>query len=78
MKQLKNTDNFDLMYPNRSYTFLRPSPIMTQFDNIGVFEFEDYYNRKIVQRQMHVLKSSIAKSYDLTVNATFLLIQHLI
>ena len=42
---------------------------MTQFDNIGAFELEEYYNREMVQRQMHDLISSIAKSSDLTVNA---------
>ena len=41
---------------------------MTQFDNIGAFELEEYYNREMVQRQMHDLISSIAKSSDLTVN----------
>ena len=40
---------------------------MTQFDNMGVFEFDDYYQRERVQRQMHDLLSSIAKSSDLTV-----------
>ena len=39
--------------------------MMTQFDNIGAFELEEYYNREMVQRQMHDLISSIAKSSNL-------------
>ena len=60
--------NFKPKYPDRRNKFLRNSPMMTQFDNIGAFELEEYYNREMVQRQMHDLISSIAKSSDLTFN----------
>jgi hypothetical protein len=40
---------------------------MTQFDNMGMVEFDDFYQRERVQRQMHDLMSSIAKSSNLTV-----------
>ena len=40
---------------------------MTLFDNIGMFEFDDYYQRERVQRHMHDLMISIAKSSNLTV-----------
>ena len=43
------------------------SPHMTQFDNMGMFEFDDFYQRERVQRQMHDLMSSIAKSSNFTV-----------
>ena len=43
-------------------------PIRTQFDNIGVFEFEGYDDREMVQQPMHEFIGSIAKSTDLTVN----------
>ena len=61
-------ENFKPKYPDRRNKFLRNSPMMTQFDNIGAFELEEYYNREMVQRQMHDLISSIAKSSDLTFN----------
>ena len=61
-------ENFKPKYLDRRNKFLRNSPMMTQFDNIGAFELEEYYNREMVQRQMHDLISSIAKSSDLTVN----------
>ena len=44
------------------------NPIRTQFDNIGVFEFEGYDDREMVQQPMHEFIGSIAKSTDLTVN----------
>lgn len=66
-EEIINTENFKPKYPDRTYTFLRNSHQMTQFDNMGVFEFDDYYQRERVQRQMHDLLSSIAKSSDLTV-----------
>jgi len=47
---------------------LRNSPQMTQFDNMSMFEFDDYYQRERVQRQMHDLMSSIAESSNLTVD----------
>ena len=53
-------ENFKPKYPDRRNKFLTNSQIMTQFDNIGAFEFEEYYNREMVQRQMHDLISSIA------------------
>lgn len=61
-------ENFKPKYPDRRNKFLRNSPMMTQFDNIGAFELEEYYNREMVQRQMHDLISSIAKSSNLTFN----------
>ena len=59
-EELINTENFKLKYPDRTYKFLRNSPLITQFDNIGAFELEDYNQREMVQRQMHDLLSSIA------------------
>ena len=67
-EEIIGTENFKLKYPDRSYKFLKNSPIMTQFNNIGAFELEEYYNREMVQRQMHGSISSIAKSSDLTDN----------
>ena len=64
--EIINTENFKPKYPDRSYKFLRNSPQMTQFDNMRMFEFDDYYQRERVQRQMHDLISSIAKSSNLT------------
>ena len=50
-------ENFKPKYLDRRNKFLRNSPIMTQFDNIGAFELEEYYNREMVQRQMNDLKT---------------------
>ena len=66
-EEIINTENFKPKYLDRSYKFLRNSPQMTQFDNMSMFEFDDYYQRERVQRQMHDLMSSIAKSSTLTV-----------
>ena len=54
-------ENFKPKYPNRSYKFLRNCTLMTQFDNIGPFELDEYYNREMGQRQMHDLISSNCK-----------------
>ena len=67
-EEIINTENFKPKYPDRSYKFLRNSPQMTQFDNMSMFEFDDYYQRERVQRQMHDLMSSISKSSNLTVD----------
>jgi hypothetical protein len=67
-EEIINTENFKPKYPGRSYKFLRNSPQMTQFDNMGMFEFDDYYQRERVQRQMHDLMSSISQSSNLTVD----------
>ena len=67
-EEIINTENFKPKYPDRSYKFLRNSPHMTQFDNMSMFEFDDYYQRERVQRQMHDLMSSIAESSNLTVD----------
>ena len=67
-EEIINTENFKPKYPDRSYKFLRNSPQMTQFDNMSMFEFDDYYQRERVQRQMHDLMSSIAESSNLTVD----------
>jgi hypothetical protein len=67
-EEIINTENFKPKYPDRSYKFLRNSPQMTQFDNMSMFEFDDYFQRERVQRQMHDLMSSIAESSNLTVD----------
>ena len=39
-EEIINTENFKPKYPDRTYTFLRSSHQMTQFDNMGMFELE--------------------------------------
>ena len=51
MRSLLTFEDYPVKYPDRSATFTRESPLLTQFDVIGMMELEDQERREIIVRQ---------------------------
>ena len=52
-----------ITYPDRSASFTRESPLMTQFDNIGAMELEDQQKREMRERMKEDMLKRIASSF---------------
>ena len=50
-EELRTTDNLKPTYPDRTATFVRNSPLMTQFDHIDMFDLEEYNQREMIEKQ---------------------------
>ena len=46
-----NFEPYFVKYPDRSATFTRDSPLLTQFDGIGIMELQEQEQREIDERQ---------------------------
>ena len=46
-----NFVDYPVKYPARSATFTRDSPLLTQFDGIGMMELQEQEQREIAERQ---------------------------
>ena len=46
-----NFEDYHVKYPDRSATFTRESPLLTQFDGIGMMELQEQEQREIAERQ---------------------------
>ena len=48
VEELFNFEDYPVKYPDRSATFTRESPLLTQFDGIGMIELQERERRAIV------------------------------
>ena len=55
-----NFEPYPARHPDRSATFTRYSPLLTQFDGIGMMELEEQERREIVERQKEDMIRQIA------------------
>ena len=52
-------------YPNRSATLMKNSPYMTQFENISLYELEEFQKREQTQRYIDDVIRSMARNGNL-------------
>ena len=50
-EDLINFEHYSVKYPDRSAIFTRDSPLLTQFDGIGMMELQEQEQREIAERQ---------------------------
>ena len=59
-EELINVEDYPVKYPDRSATFTRDSPLLTQFDGIGMMELQEQEQREIAERQKDDMIRQIA------------------
>ena len=59
-EELINFVDYPVKYPDRSATFTRESPLLTQFDGIGMMELQEQEQREIAERQKDDMIRQIA------------------
>ena len=57
---LINFEDYLVKYPDRSATFTRESPLLTQFDGIGMMELQEQEQREIAERQEYMIRQMAA------------------
>ena len=50
-EELMNCEAYPVKYPDRPATFSRESPLLTQFDGIGMMELQEQEQREIADRR---------------------------
>ena len=59
-EELINFVDYPVKYPDRSATFTRASPLLTQFYGIGMMELQEQEQREIAERQKDDMIRQIA------------------
>ena len=59
-EELINVEDYPVKYPDRSATFTRDSPLLTQFDGIGMMELQEKEQGEIAERQKDDMIRQIA------------------
>ena len=59
-KGLINCEDYTTTYPDKLATFTRDSPLLTQFDGIGMMELEEQEKREFVERRNEDMIMQIA------------------
>ena len=59
-EELINFVDYPVKYPDRSATFSRDSPLLTQFDGMGMMELQEQEQRELVERQKEDMIRQIA------------------
>ena len=59
-EELINVEDYPVKYPDRSATFTRDSPLLTQFDGIGMIQFKEQEQGEIAERQKDDIIRQIA------------------
>ena len=59
-EEMINIKDYTFKYPDRSATFTRDSPLLTQFDGIGMIEFKEQEQGEIAERQKDDIIRQIA------------------
>ena len=59
-EELINLKDYHFKYPDRSATFTRDSPLLTQFDGIGMTELQEQEQREVAERQTDDMIRQIA------------------
>ena len=57
-------EDYLVAYPDRSATFTRNSPLLTQLDGIGMMELEEQQRREMIERQKEDILRQIASSSE--------------
>ena len=60
VEELNNFEANPVKYPDRSATFSRESPLLTQFDGTGMMELQEQEQRELVERQKEDMIRQIA------------------
>ena len=59
-EELNVSGAYPVKYPDRSATFSRDSPLLTQFDGMGMMELQEQEQRELVETQKEVMIRQIA------------------
>ena len=67
-EELVHLEDYPVAYPDRSTTFTRNSPLLTQLDGIGMMELQEQQRREMIERQKEDIFRQIASSSEYSLN----------